>query len=45
MRRRRDARLREARVLDDLSGPTVEILATLTKSVAEARLKQFGDPA
>jgi mRNA-degrading endonuclease RelE of RelBE toxin-antitoxin system len=37
-------RLGEARVFYDISGSTVEILAIVTKSEAEAWLRQFGDP-
>jgi mRNA interferase RelE/StbE len=33
------------RVFYDISGSTVEILAIVTKSEAEAWLSQFGDPA
>jgi mRNA interferase RelE/StbE len=45
--RRPQYRLRvgDARVFYDISGSTVEILAIVTKSEAEAWLKQFGDPA
>ena len=45
--RRPQYRLRvgEARVFYDISGSTVEILAIVTKSEAEAWLRQFGDPA
>jgi mRNA interferase RelE/StbE len=45
--RRPQYRLRvgETRVFYDISGSTVEILAIVTKSEAEAWLKQFGDPA
>ena len=44
--RRPQYRLRvgEARVFYDISGSTVEILAIVTKSEAEAWLRQFGDP-
>lgn len=44
--RRPQFRLRvgEARVFYDISGSTVEILAIVTKSEAEAWLRQFGDP-
>jgi mRNA-degrading endonuclease RelE of RelBE toxin-antitoxin system len=44
--RRPQYRLRvgEARVFYDISGSTVEILAIVTKSGAEAWLRQFGDP-
>ena len=44
--RRPQFRLRvgEARVFYDISGSTVEILAIVTKSEAEAWLEQFGDP-
>jgi len=44
--RRPQYRLRvgEARVFYDISGSTVEILAIVTKSEAEAWLGQFGDP-
>jgi mRNA interferase RelE/StbE len=38
-------RVAEARVFYDISGSTVEILAIVTKSEAEAWLGQFGDPA
>ena len=34
-----------SRVFNDISGSTVEILAIVTKSEAEAWLRQFGDPA
>ena len=37
-------RVGEARVFYDISGSTVEILAIVTKSEAEAWLEQFGDP-
>jgi len=45
--RRPQYRLRvgETRVFYDISGSSVEILAIVTKSEAEAWLKQFGDPA
>jgi mRNA interferase RelE/StbE len=45
--RRPQYRLRvgEARVFYDISGSTAEILAIVTKSEAEAWLRQFGDPA
>ena len=45
--RRPQYRLRvgETRVFYDVSGATVEILAIVTKSEAEAWLRQFGDPA
>jgi mRNA-degrading endonuclease RelE of RelBE toxin-antitoxin system len=45
--RRPQYRLRvgEARVFYDISESTVEILAIVTKSEAEVRLRQFGDPA
>jgi mRNA-degrading endonuclease RelE of RelBE toxin-antitoxin system len=44
--RRPQYRLRvgETRVFYDISGSTVEILAIVTKSEAEAWLRQFGDP-
>jgi mRNA-degrading endonuclease RelE of RelBE toxin-antitoxin system len=44
--RRPQYRLRvgETRVFYDISGSTVEILAIVTKSGAEAWLRQFGDP-
>jgi mRNA interferase RelE/StbE len=44
--RRPQYRLRvgEARVFYDISCSTVEILAIVTKSEAEAWLRQFGDP-
>jgi mRNA-degrading endonuclease RelE of RelBE toxin-antitoxin system len=44
--RRPQFRLRvgETRVFYDISGSTVEILAIVTKSEAEAWLQQFGDP-
>jgi mRNA interferase RelE/StbE len=44
--RRPQYRLRvgEARVFYDISDSTVEILAIVTKSEAEAWLRQFGDP-
>jgi mRNA interferase RelE/StbE len=44
--RRPQFRLRvgETRVFYDISGSTVEILAIVTKSEAEAWLLQFGDP-
>jgi mRNA interferase RelE/StbE len=37
-------RVGDARVFYDISGSTVEILAIVTKSEAEAWLGQFGDP-
>jgi mRNA-degrading endonuclease RelE of RelBE toxin-antitoxin system len=37
-------RVGEARVFYDVSGSAVEILAIVTKSEAEAWLRQFGDP-
>lgn len=37
-------RISEVRVFYDVSGSTVEILAIVTKSEAEAWLRQFGDP-
>jgi mRNA-degrading endonuclease RelE of RelBE toxin-antitoxin system len=45
--RRPQYRLRvgQTRVFYDISGATVEILAIVTKSEAEAWLRQFGDPA
>jgi mRNA interferase RelE/StbE len=45
--RRPQYRLRvdEVRVFYDVSGTTVEILAIVAKSEAEAWLAQFGDPA
>jgi mRNA-degrading endonuclease RelE of RelBE toxin-antitoxin system len=45
--RRPQFRLRvgETRVFYDISGSTVEILAIVTKSEAEAWLRQFGDRA
>jgi|SRR5690242_6229645 mRNA-degrading endonuclease RelE of RelBE toxin-antitoxin system len=44
--RRPQFRLRvgETRVFYDVSGSAVEILAIVTKSEAEAWLRQFGDP-
>jgi mRNA-degrading endonuclease RelE of RelBE toxin-antitoxin system len=44
--RRPQYRLRvgETRVFYDISGSTVEILAIVTRSKAEAWLRQFGDP-
>jgi mRNA interferase RelE/StbE len=38
-------RIGEVRVFYDVSGSTVEILAIVTKSEAEAWLRQFGSPA
>jgi mRNA-degrading endonuclease RelE of RelBE toxin-antitoxin system len=45
--RRPQYRLRvgQTRVFYDISNTTVEILAIVTKSKAEAWLRQFGDPA
>ena len=45
--RRPQYRLRvgQARVFYDISSSTVEILAIVNKSEAEAWLRQFGDPA
>jgi mRNA interferase RelE/StbE len=37
-------RIGEVRVFYDISASTVEILAIVTKSEAEAWLRQFGDP-
>lgn len=38
-------RVSEARVFYDIYGSTVEILAIVTKSEAQAWLRQFGSPA